>query len=380
MDSRILAIARFEFLRFFDRKGELVSLGLLLILALLRFGGDVVMKSLTPHGTPIAIEAAASDVPRQGERDRFRFIPVLPDQRHDTVRRIRAGELAGLLVPEGATGYRLHAPKAVYWDAVLAEQLLPIHRNVAARRHGISPADVQGIVLTPSIIIEPLAAATSPDSHSTGILTIALVVLTLFGILSAQQVMVQGIAGEKSGRICEIVLAAIPPETWLDGKALASAMHGTKTLVCYTTYALLAALVLKLVQPAQLLTLLGDWPRCLAIGTLCLAGLLLWSMVFALIATLLPSAHSPIRNTLFLLPASCLLLCLNGIREPENPLLIALSFVPPTAPFAMSLRVAADTTSAGELVASVVLMICGGLLLRRVAIRCFSDAVLGRRR
>lgn len=376
MDRRVLDVARFEFLRFFDIRGEIISLLILALIALIRFGGDAMIVLSAPTGINIGIEIANVDLFPAPASKRFNFIPTSSSSHEDSLRKIERGELAGLLVEQEPAVYRLYTSKRVYWQDALIESFAPFHLKISSKREGVSEQQFNEIIRPLQLIPHTTKGALGkvrPDGY---IISISVMILTIMGIISALSLIMQGIAGEKFGKISEIVLAAITPAVWLDGKIIAAGLHGLKTITAYAAYSIVTAVILGIVEVSDIYAAAGSWAHlsmAIASGAL---GLLLWSLIFSLASALLPNATSPIRNTLILLPMTCLLLCLGGAKEPDNGFIVALSFFPPTMPFAMPLRVISDTASNWEVAVSAILVVASSICLRHFVVKVFSEAVL----
>lgn len=376
MDRRVLDVARFEFLRFFDLKGEIISLSILALIALIRFGGDALILLSAPTGMNIGIETSSANSLTNPSSKRFSFIATAPEAHEDSIKKVYSGELAGLLVEQEPAIYRLYTSNRVHWQDALAESFTPIHLKISSQREGLSEQQFSEIT-RPLQLVSHAAEGTADSASSRSYsISICIMILTVMGVISALAIIMQGIAGEKFGRISEIVLAAITPAVWIDGKMIAAGLHGLKTVVSYAAYGVTAATILGIIDISHIYAAARDGHHlliALASGAL---GLLFWSLIFALASTLLPNSTSPIRNTLILLPMTCLLLCLGGAKEPDNGFIVTLSFLPPTMPFAMPLRVISDTTSNWEIALSMILVVASSLCLRHFVINIFSEAVL----
>lgn len=377
MDRRVLDVARFEFRSFLDIKGELLGISILVLIALIRFGGEALMALSTPGDLTVAVESTAYELPPALASSRFRFVLVEPDAREESLGRLRVGGLDGLLVQEELARYRLYTNGGVRWHEALADSFTPMHRWLIARHTGLSDADLQAIIAQPNLVSYEMSGAIEADRSAMQGASVSVMVLTIIGVISALSMIIQGIAGEKFGRISEIILSAITPSVWIDGKLIAASMHGIKAILLYAVYGVAAAYLLGIVDAEQLLDVLNAWPQLLTALVIGTVGLVFWSVAFALVAAFLPGATSPIRNTLILVPMTCLLLCLSGAKEPDNAFVIALSFFPPTMPFALPLRMMSDTAAAWEAVLSIVLVLSSTWWLRGLVIKTFADAVLG---
>lgn len=374
MDRRVIDVARFEFFRHLDMKGEALTLGILLVIALVRFGGEALMALMAPHAARIAIEAAAGPLPPRPADGRFEFVSTRPQERDATLTRVTSGQIAGLLVADGPSHYQLYVAKRVSWQSVLVPELQAVHQGQLAAHAGIPLNMLNDLAKPPGLTTTILQSDTPQNSLPAEAVAISLMILTLLGTLSTQQLIVQGICNEKSGHITAMVLSAIPVPLWLDGKLAAAWLHGLKTVVSYGLYSIAAGVLLGLLPMTNLLALAVAWPQWVTVVLLCGSGLAFWSAIFLWAAALLPSATSPIRNVLMFIPMTCLALCLSGLHTPDNLLVVALSYLPPTAGFAMPLRIVAETANAADVLAAILVSAYGTLLVRRRAIVAFQRA------
>jgi ABC-2 type transport system permease protein len=198
----------------------------------------------------------------------------------------------------------------------------------------------------------------------------------MLGVIGCLSMLVQGIAGEKFGRISEMVLTALPAQTWLDGKIIAATLHGLKTIVSYAIYTSLAAVVMGFVKLSVVVDLLAQLSIVGLLVLICVLGLCFWNCFFALIAAILPSEQSAIRNTLPILPISFLLISLTGAKHPQSAFLEFLSIFPPSSMAAMPVRLLNGAVPTLDVILALIFSVITIALLRFFAGRVFVYATI----
>jgi ABC-2 type transport system permease protein len=100
-DRRVFDVARFEFRKFLDIKGEIVALGLLLVIALVRFGGEAVVQwSSQADAYTVLVEATSAPRVEAAKRSgRFEYKWASPNDRQVSLSLLLAGQADAIVVP-----------------------------------------------------------------------------------------------------------------------------------------------------------------------------------------------------------------------------------------------------------------------------------------
>jgi ABC-2 type transport system permease protein len=214
------------------------------------------------------------------------------------------------------------------------------------------------------------------DSSALYGLSVGLMVMVILGVMSSLNVILQGVVAERFGKICEMVLATMPAQVWIDGKLLAATAHGVKTTVLYSVYALVAAFILGLVTLDHVVAVVAR-PAALALCVGAVSfGLLFWNAVFAALASFLPTPNSPIRNAFIFIPMTVLFLVFSAAREPDSSLMHFFAVFPPTSPFALPVRLVYGHSTAGEVLLAAVLLVASIAVFRLGCARVFAASAL----
>ncbi|KLD76052.1 ABC transporter permease [Xanthomonas hyacinthi] len=376
-DSRVWSVAKFEFLRFFDFRGEVISLLILMLLAALRFGGEAILNAGSK--APVRIATSIQGLPLANGDGRFHFEPISPRDLERKKLELKGDQLDGILLEatdHGSSGYTLLVHRSPNWTDEFQELMQAHQRNLRIQTAGLSMPAYERINEPVNFDLAYIDSAFRPKTASVYGFAIGFIVLTMLGVIGCLSMLVQGIAGEKFGRISEMVLTALPAQTWLDGKIIAATLHGLKTIVTYAIYTSLAAVVMGFVQLSVVVDLLAQSSIVGLLVLICVLGLCFWNCFFALIAAILPSEQSAIRNTLPILPISFLLISLTGAKHPQSEFLEFLSIFPPSSMAAMPVRLLNGAVPTLDVILALIFSVITIVLLRFLAGRVFVYATI----
>jgi len=327
-----------------------VLAGVLLLPSALGFGGAT--KATVAAAGPEALRVAAA------ARSAQRAFDVSL-----TVRRVGDDAAARALVRSGDAdvavlrGGRALAAAQDADDAVVAA----VQAGSQAVRGGRPPPPL------------PVSRAGNGDAQArSGIAFVAVVVL--YGQLLGYGFWVAtGVVEEKATRVVELLLSAIRPRQLLAGKVIGIGVLGLGQL-------LLIGVVGALIGAASgQLDLSSD--VVVAVGVVLawfVLGFGLYSCAFAVAGALVPRQEEiqSVTAPLTILILASFFLGFGALDDPGSELARVLSFVPPSAPMVMPVRLIAGDVPAWEVVASAALTLAAAAALVMLAARIYSAAVL----
>lgn len=371
-----LEVARWEFLRFFKLKDQLLALATLLAVGLGGYGVSVVVKRSGTKTLQIAVAGpvAGDALPSQGTRFDWRLDPrrSVEEWRDELAR----GEIDAVLVLEGE-GATLHVKRSPAWREEIQALL-----DERWRRHRLAEAGIAAATLEAVLSPAPLEIVSlTPDSSARrggALAAIVSIGIMLLGVFLGSAYLLVGITGEKQLRVTEQVVAAIRPQTWVDGKILGlSAL----TLAVLLLYAAPPALAFELLRrlgadlPA-LPAAAGDPGFLAALIAFAGLGFLLWFTFFAAIAATVDDPNNSSRGSWLMFPLLPLGLAFAVVRDPDTLLARVLGLLPPTAPAVMPVRLLLTDVAAWEVLLALALLAAGIAVLRRLAGRVFHLGML----
>jgi ABC-2 type transport system permease protein len=371
-------VARWEFLRFFKIKEMLVGL----LLAVVGGAGSAGLMRLADRGDdkPVRIAVAGAEgLPLRTPPESRLRIQSHPASRAPTLRQaVERGELAGLVTWRADGPPSLLASERARWRPELEGVLSAAAMEARFGAVGVRPEQLPALLSPVTLDVAYTADATPPRSKGEVILTILAIVLGLMGVFVGVSYVFISITGEKQNRVTEQVVAAIPAQSWVDGKILG--LSGI-TLV---NMASLAFSFVILGIGARLLGIdLPAFPRAagspglIAVLLLVTAlGLAFWFAFMAMVAAVVDDPNTSSRSGLLMLPIASASLAFIAFRGPELPLTRILSIVPPFSASVLPARMLLDRVPAWEVVLAIVLLAGAVWVLRRLAGKVFHLGML----
>ena len=325
---------------------------------------DVGLTAVVPDALPATIidQGAAVDVRVELHRyaDRAEGEEALRDDDIDVL--VVDGDT---LIWRGAPDQRLRATLSG------AIQLTVLQER--ARAAGITPEQLQDLAAPVPIDSEELgiAAGRSADDETAAYIT---AVLLLVALATYGQLVLTGVAQEKSSRVVEVLLARLPARRLLAGKIAGIGLLGLAQFVVTALAALIATLVF---DTADIPAISGD----------VLAWVVVWFVLgYAIYATAYgafgslaartedaSSIAAPV-TTLLLVAYWAALIAVSS--DPEGAWAQLASLFPATAPFAMPGRIALGTAAWWEPWTAAALALAAIAALVVVAGRVYTGAIL----
>lgn len=374
-DRLALEIALWEFRRFFRWKDQLVGL----LLLALGWGGFLVAgAAVGKSGRPVRIAVLGGPeaplAPKAGSRLRVERA----DGRTEAMLRARVeeGDLEGLVVFRDRTRAELVVPREPRWKGELERLLLEARRQAALSR--LSAADEAARALLAPLELTVVSSRPGRAGRGRGEAAAAavLVGLMLLGVFLGLAWLMTGVTGEKQLRVTELVLSAVPAQTWIDGKIL-----GVTALVLVsllTTSAGIVALggVLATVSGSALPAAVVSPGFLLVAALFTLLGLLLWTAFFAAVSATIDDPNTSTKGGLLFLPMLPVALSFAVVKDPDSILSRVLSLLPPTSASALPARLVLSDVPAWEPVVASLLLVAAIAVARRAAGRVFRLGML----
>lgn len=372
------AVARWEFARYFKLRQQLVGL----LLTLLGAAGGYGIAAAARGGEPEAVEVAvlgAEQLPLEAAAagGRLRLVPHPPEAASALEAAVGRGELAGLLRLRDRDDAALLLRERAGWVDELETAL-------SAARQQRAMADAR---LRPETLAEVLAPVRlSVDYHELGrpprrggeTLGFSMAIgLMLLGVFAGMGYVFASITGEKQQRVTEQVVAAISPQSWIDGKILGLAGVTLVTVLNTGVAFGIILLFFRLIgRPIAMPAGLGS-PALLALMlAFALLGFLFWFAFMAAVAALIDDPHNSSRTQLLFLPVLAVAAAFFALRGTESAFVHVLSLLPPFSASMMPARLLLADVPAWEVGLALLLLAAAVLGLRRVAGRVFEVGML----
>jgi ABC-2 type transport system permease protein len=221
----------------------------------------------------------------------------------------------------------------------------------------------------------PLPVIRTGDDRAderSGIAFVALVVL--YGQLLGYGIWVAtGVVEEKSTRVVELLLSAIRPRQLLAGKVIGIGLLGLAQLLIIGVCGVIIGVASDQIELSS--------DVFAAVGVVLawfVLGFGLYSCAFAVAGALVPRQEEiqSVTAPLTILILASFFLSFGALDDPGSSLATVLSFVPPSAPMVMPVRMIAGEAAAWEVALSAALTLLAGAALVALAARVYGAAVL----
>lgn len=366
-------VAIWELERVIKRKDFLVSV-LLIPLFALGLGGAITWFKLRAekdvHKVAVAWQGTGESQATLDSLKGFQWIVPAPDQSTpDALARAVKGKTyaAALILPAdfAETGraklvVRREAPK---WKIRIEQHLLEQARVMRAARIGITRESLARLGAPVTLDTEQVLPRPKV-STADRILGIMLLMLMLTSIMVIASYMSIGIAGEKQARVTEVILSAVHPQTWTDGKIVAYTLIGILQGAIWAVSLLAVTVFMSWSLPTNLN--LGFIALLLAFSLL---GFVFYASTYALIFATIKDMYSTqkFQAYLFFLPFIPLFFMDPLIENPEAPWVIAVGVLPLFSTVMMPTKIALSGAATWEIVLALVLLAGAAWMMRSAA-------------
>lgn len=373
-----LEVARWEFMRFFKPKDMLIGL----VMSIVASAGVWGFTRLADRGDrePVRIAVAGAEgLPIQAPPDSRLRIQSHPARQAPALRQeVERGELAGLVVWADGAQPTLLASERARWRTELEQVLSAAAVQARFGAVGVRPEQLPALMAPVTLDVRYTADATPPRSKGETILAVLAITLSLMSVFMGLSYVFISITGEKQNRVTEQVVAAIPPQSWVDGKILGlsgiTLLNMASTAFSFVVLGVGASL-LGLKLPA-LPRAAGSPGLIASVVLLTGLGFAFWFAFMAAVAALVDDPNTSSRSGLLMLPIGVTSLAFIAFRAPDLALTRILSLAPPTSAAVMPVRMLLADVPAWEVVLAVVLLVGAVWLARRTAGKVFHIGML----
>lgn len=360
-----LIVARWEFLRFFKWKQQLVSylmmLAVVAAISLWGFFNDETKKQYN-----IAVPANFSIE----NTKLFQF--QRPSIDLDTqLEQMKTDNSWQAVVTEQDGEISLYTLSGKKWLQQLEKVLQQHYRQQAALNMGLSAEQLATLEQPKVIAMRYLDQAYKGKDTPEKMIAMGTLILLLVGLSTAFGQVLMSITGEKQQRVTEQLYAIVTPQQWMDGKVLGHSFSAMKAMLTSALVMLIGLAVVSLFssKPVDL-----SW---LNVGVIlwlipfALAGVLLCASFMGAIAASIDDPNNSGKSAVMLLTWLPMVFTFMVIDSPSGLGMTLLSFIPFTSFAAMPVKMAMMTVPWWQPVLSLALLIAAVYWMRRVAGRVF---------
>jgi ABC-2 type transport system permease protein len=239
--------------------------------------------------------------------------------------------------------------------------------------HGLTPGEIGAALAPPPLSVRSIEPTDKDATAKKNIATIA--VFLLYGqIIGYCMGVASGVVEEKATRVVEVLLATVRPVQLLAGKVIGIGLVGLLQLL------LIGAIGLVLAVALGTITLPAG-----ALGTVAIVlmwfvlGYAFYASLFA-VAGAVVSRQEELQNSTtpltLVLVASFFVAISSAFGNSTTPLATICTYLPPTAPLIVPLRIASGDIAAWQVGVTLAIMLASTVVVVLLASRIYAGAIL----
>jgi ABC-2 type transport system permease protein len=383
-----LPVARWEFGRLVRRVDFVISV---LLMPTLLIGGSMLVRMFGGgRGEPVSVavvrtDAAGGVLGRGAELlpAHSGFTWVDPGAAGGDTTALAEGVLlrnydAALVLREGEEGVpvehdlvtRREPPR---WTRDLHDVVSAQIRRERARALGLGPAELAALDDSVRFRSHVALGTRTGSRRADFLVTFAVLMLMVMIMITSVSYMMVGISAEKSARVTEVVVSAIPAQAWMDGKIIALTGVGLVVGGVWVASLVPFAAVVAFTLPGTV-----SVPNLLVTIVFAIGGLYLYNaMIAALMATAQSiQSASKWQSNFIALPFLPIMFMGALLDQPDATAIRVLTQVPFFSPVMVPARLVLGAIAPWELALAVALLAVACWLMRVVAGRVFRLGML----
>lgn len=366
-----LTVTGWEFRRYFKWKDQLIGFAVFVLVGLVWFGASIVARA-KGRTVNVALAGFELEAPSGG---RIRFVAAAADE-GARLAALRQGDVHGVLTRRSDGGFDLLVAKDPRYRAELMALLEQRVRRERLGTAGLAPEDLERVLAPPSLEVRFTDPARARRGRAEKVAAAVFTGILLMAVFTSLAPLLTGITGEKQLRVTELVVSAIAPQAWIDGKVFGITGYALASMGTIAAGGMIIALAARLASGFTLPAAAVRPEVVLALLVFTVLGLLLWNAFFAAVASTIDDPNTSSRSSLILLPVIPVVMSFAVLRDPDGLIARILALVPLTSAPALPMRLVLSDPGPPEIGASVALLLGAIWLVRRIAGRIFEVGML----
>lgn len=370
-------VAKWEFGRWFKIKEQIYTLLFGTLLSLLIFGGSALLEKIGSNEKNISVVNNAYIEFKLNPGSDIKLSRVKSTDIEMQKKLLNEKEIDGILIIDSIDDIKLIVDKEPGWIGEIQDALNAVRQKIKIT-HANIPGELLNDIFQPAVIKtiftgDAKAKSTSGEKILAGVF-IGLMLLGIFFGLAYQFV---AITGEKQLRITEVIVSAITPQMWIDGKIIGITLLSIVLLITYSVSSVLFVLISTLFGSGWSIPIsAGDPFLILVLIIFSMTGFLFWNTFFSAVAATINDPNTSARGSLIALPVIPIAIAFFAFGNPESILMKALSIFPPTSAPVLCARMVLTEVSIIEIFVALILLILSIWYMRKGAGKIFSLSIL----
>ena len=373
----VFEVAKWEFKRWFKMKEQIITLLIGVLISLLIFGGKYLVEKLSDDVVEIVVINESTpefifEIGREFNINEKETIELEAQKKLLTEENID-----GILIIYSIENYELIVNKYPPWLNDIQEAMNGAQQKIKLKQSEISNDQLNDIFKPADIKLNITGLQKEEIGIGEKIAAGIFIGLMLMGVFIGLAYQFVTITGEKQLRITEVVVSAISPQTWIDGKILGISFLSLVMLITYSITSVAFVWVSSLFGSEWSIPVSISNPL-LIIGlfVFSLLGFFFWNTFFTAIAATINDPNTSARGSLIMVPVIPVGLAFLALGNPDSLVMKVLSLFPLTSAPVISIRLVLTTVSSIEIIIAIILLVLSSWYLRKAAGKIFSLSIL----
>lgn len=373
----IYDVAKWEFMRWFKFKEQVITLVIGVLISLLIFGGKSIFEKFSEKEIHIALINSTELKLNLLEEKRIKIHNKDFSEIELQKKLLAEEKIDAILIVTNKDSAEILVNNKPVWLSKIQEALNSERQKTALQQSNISAEQLLNIFKP--VNLELIYSRAQKENAGTGEKFAAgvFIGLMLIGVFIGLAYQFVAITGEKQLRITEVIVSAIKPQTWIDGKILGISFLSLVTLITYTLTSIIFIYVSSLFGSGWSLPLVIVNPVLIFLLFLfSLSGFFFWNTFFSAIAATINDPNTSARGSLIMVPAIPVALGFLALGDPDSLAMKILSVFPLTSAPVISARLVLTEVSYLEIISALALLLLSIFYLRKAAGKIFSLSIL----
>jgi ABC-2 type transport system permease protein len=374
----VFEIARWEFMRWFKIKGQLVTLAVAIVSGLVFAAGEYILEQKDKARVNIVV-LNQERLPLMTPPDsRFTLSPASGKTEADLRVAVGILEIDGLLILRSADEAELVVAKKPRWKAELDQILTSERQRIKMANMNISTEQLIDVMIPFKTTVIYDQAGQKPSTIAERIAAAILLVFMLIGIFYSLGGQLVSITGEKQLRVTEQILSAVSPQQWVDGKILGVSLFAAVQTFVFALSSLSFVVVMQLFGQKIPIPIEFSNPWVILVLILSsVGGFFFWNTFLAAIASTINDPNSSSRTSLLFLPLlPSVIGAIIAFKQPASVLSLIITLLPITSPVVLPVRLVLSEVVWWEAALALAVLVVSTWYMRIVAGKIFRVGML----
>jgi len=372
----VLEVTKWEFKRWFKLKEQVITLLIGALISLLIFGGKSLLEKLSDKEIEIAGISSNIQIKLNTENN-IKLLEKDLNELTSLKKLLSEEKIDGIFFIKDIENAELIVNKEPSWLGIVQKSFNSARQQIKLKQSNISAEQLNEIFTQVDIKLSFTGIKKEISSTGEKVAAGLFIGIMLLGVFLGLAYQFVAITGEKQLRITEVIVSAISPQTWIDGKILGISFLSLAMLVTYSLTSVIFVFISSLFGSGWSLPLVITNPLLIIyLFIFSLAGFFFWNTFFSAIAATINDPNTSARGSLMMVPAIPVAIAFFALGNPDSIAMKILSLFPLTSAPVISARLVLTDVSVIEIIVSLLLLILSTLYLRKAAGKIFSLSVL----